>query len=474
MATSGPVTSQLPGSRPMPIVGRHGNFAQFLRDPIHYMQASYEAYGPLSALVDHDRRHVLAVGPEYNRQILSDSSLFYTVFDTMMPERLKRRQKAFGLLQMNGEQHKQQRRLMMPAFHRKRIELYRDDMITLTETMLEQWWPGRQIDLSHEMQQLTLRVASKTLFGLDTSDRSVEMGHLIKRWLDTPFFAPEVIFFPFDVPGAPFRRAVRIAEQLSAELLHMIQCKRAMLHQSLDEQYDVLTMLIQARDEDGGMLTDQELLGQATTLLIAGHETTANTLTWCLLLLAQHPHVLAELLDEITGVLGGAAPSVEQLNALPLLEGVIKESLRLLPTVALGTRMSTAPFQIGRYHLPKGAFVSFSQHLTHRLPDLYPEPLKFKPERWAAIDPSPYEYIPFGGGPRMCIGAVFAMMQLKIVLAMLLQRYKLGIAPGTRVDWQLGMTLGPKGALPMTVMAHSHRFSKSPILGTIHEMVDLG
>lgn len=162
-------------------------------------------------------------------------------------------------------------------------------------------------------------------------------------------------------------------------------------------------------------------------------------------------------------MLRGSAPTVEQLGRMPLLERVIKESMRLLPTAAIGSRVSTGPFELGPYHFPRRTFVNFSQYLTHRLPELYPEPQRFKPERWETIDPSPYEYLPFGAGPRMCIGATFAMTELRIVLAMLLQRFRLAVVPGAQIDWGMTITLGIKGPLPMTVVAQDRRFSKTTI-----------
>jgi cytochrome P450 len=453
----------------MPVLGWRGNSIIFLRDPMRYLQRSYETYGPLSGLVRDDPRSVFAIGPEYNHQLLSDSRLFYTIFETITPERLKRRRRSIGILNMNGEQHKQQRRLMQPAFHRKQIEGYRDDMVAITRAALDTWRPGQTLDIAQALQQLTLRVAGKTLFGLDLSREARGFGVLIKQLLDTPFFTPSISLLPIDLPGTPFRRMMEQSRRLDDAILALIARKRA----DTSSQRDVLATLIAARDEEGGSMTDMELLGQTTTLLIAGHETSSNALAWTLFLLAQHPHVLADLVDELDGALRGAAPTVEQIKELPLLERVIKESMRLLPPAALGSRVSTAPFELGPYEMPKGAIVTFSQYLTHRLPELYPEPLKFRPERWERIDPSPYEYLPFGAGPRMCIGASFAMMEIKLVLAMLLQRYRLQVVPGANVDWQVKITLAPSNGMPMTVSAQDRQYTKTEVRGTIHEAVDL-
>src|SRR5919199_3768480 len=326
--------------------------------------------------------------------------------------------------------------------------------------------PGSSIRSSRRSRPNVSRsVAAKTLFGLDLSDAAEGMGLLIKRWLQTPFFSPSIALVPLDVPGTPYHRMLATTDRLEDAMLALIARKRA----TAADQSDVLATLIQARDEDGTGMTDMELLGQTTTLLVAGHETSSNALSWTLFLLAQHPDVYAALVDEIEGTLHGTAPRVEQLRELPLLERVVKESMRLLPPATLQSRISTGPFALGPYDLPQGAIVTLSQYLTHRLPELYPDPLKFRPERWTRIDPSVYEYMPFGAGPRMCIGASFAMMEIKLVLAMLLQRYRLSLLPGTTVDWQGKITLAPKGALPMHVAMQYRQFSKTPARGPIHE-----
>ncbi len=219
-------------------------------------------------------------------------------------------------------------------------------------------------------------------------------------------------------------------------------------------------------------MSDMELIGQANTLFIAGHETSSNALTWTLFLLTQHPGDFADVVDELDGVLGGATPGVAQIGKLHKLEQVIKESMRLLPPAALTSRISTAPFELGPYSLPKDTIVTFGQYITHHMPELYTEPDKFIPRRWETIDPSPYEYLPFGAGPRMCIGATFAMTEIKLVLAMLLQRYRPAVQVGTQIDWHMRVTLAPR-SMPMAVEAQDRQFTKQPVGGNIHELVDL-
>lgn len=461
--------SPISGPAPTPIIGGLGNAYKYLRDPVTYIAELYKHHGRLALVVAGDQRHIIAIGPEYNRLVLSDAQLFHTIFEHITPDRVKARRRGIGLLNMNGEQHKQQRRLMMPAFHRKQVEGYHQTMVAFTQNVLDQWSPEQQIDIAEQMSQLTLRIACQTLFGLDVTDRAQAIGQLVNRFLAANPFAPQVMLFPFDLPGTPYRRMFAAADALDDEILALIQRKRA----TPSEQHDVLATLIHARDENGGGMTDLELIGQATTLLIAGHETSANALAWTLFLLSQHPQVHADVVDELTGVLDGNAPTIEHIGRLPLLERVIKESMRLLPPAALVTRISTGPFEIGGHQRPEGTMVTVSQYATHRLPELYQEPQRFNPQRWETIDPSPYEYMPFGAGPRMCIGATFAMMEIKIVLAMLLQRFRLDTVANAQIDHQFRITLSPKGGIPMVVAQQDRQFVKVPVRGNIHKMIDL-
>lgn len=469
MAATASLQPRMPGPAPMPLLGARGNLLRFLADPISYMERVYGRYGTLASMTNGNLAQVLGFGPDYNRLLLSDAGRFYTIFEALTARQLKQRRRGVGLLAMNGEQHKQQRRLMMPSFHRKQVESYRDVMVAFTQQALDGWRLGQHIDVAREAGQLTLRIACQTLFGLDIADGAPELRQLASRLLSNNQFAPQNMLFQVDLPGTPFHALLRNAERLEDAILELIRRKRA----QQAEQIDVLALLMAARDENGAQLTDFELIGHTTTLLLAGHETTANTLCWTLLLLAQHPHILADLLDELDGVLQGAAPSVEQLGRLRLLEQVIKESLRVLPPAAMMSRISTQAFEIGPYALPPNTFVTLSPYMTHRLPELYDAPRVFRPRRWETLDPTPYEYIPFGAGPRMCIGMSFAWMELKIVLAMLLQRFRPAIVPNARVDYQVKITLSPKGGLPMLVAANDRQFDRVAVRGTINRLVDI-
>ena len=452
----------------MPFVGWRGNLVRFGSDPLGYAQQLYRTYGELVAFVAERPGWVFAFGPQYNHTLLANPDLFHSSPFMQAPPGSALGRLTSGLLSMNGVPHRQRRKLVLPAFHRQRVESYHADMVAAVEQLLAAWRIGAQLDIAREMQKLTLRIASKTLFGLEAGPEADRLGLQIKRWLNLlDSLGPSLV--PLDWPGFPLRRLLRLSDRLDANIHTMIERRRA----GAADRSDVLSMLLQARDEDGASMSDAELIGQATVLFIAGHETSSNALTWTLFLLSQHPRILSDLRDELHGLLHGAAPTPAQREHLPLLDRVLKESMRLLPPASISLRVSTAPFELGPYQLPRGTTVFFSQYVTHHMPELYPQPERFLPERWAAIDPPVYAYLPFGGGPRMCIGASFALLEIKIALALIVQRFTLALRPGARIDRRLRITLAPRQGMPMIVHSPDRALPVNRPRGNIREMVEL-
>jgi cytochrome P450 len=460
----------MPGPRPDPILGWRGALMPFAADPVGYLTKIWRDYGNVAAISRSEPVLVFAFGPEYNRQIFPNAELFHTnplgtfsVTDETAMSRISN-----GLLSMNGAHHRQQRRLMMPAFHRRQVDGYRDRMVAAVEQVIDTWRPGEQRDMAEEMQRLTMGVALKTLFSLEPSPEASRLAALFKESLDISF-SPLDQVIRIDLPGTGYYRLMRLAEQIETAVQSLVDQRKA----SGSEQQDVLSTLIATHDEDGQRLSDAELIGQTYTLFVAGHETSSNALCWTLFLLDQHREVLADLRDELAGVLQGAAPTVEQLGTLPLLDAVVKESLRLMPPASLLLRRSTAPFTLSCYELPENTAVFLSPYITHRMPEVFDNPLRFDPARWQDIEPSLYEYLPFGAGPRMCIGTTFALMEIKIALAMLVQRFQLTIPPGAQVDQELRLTLRPRNGLPMNIHASGQARERSPVHGNIHEAIAL-
>ncbi len=460
----------LPGPRPDPLLGWRGALLPLSQDPLHVMLDLHERYGNLVALSRSAPVIMFAFGAEHNRRLLSDANLFHNQigFGLAMPEGSAAARISNGLLAMNGERHRQQRRLMLPAFHRQQVADYHALMIETIERGLSTWTAGQTRDIAREMQELTLAVALRTLFSLEPGPTARTLGEFFTASLNVDI-SPLESLLPQTFPGPGTRRLISLAEQIEAQVRALIAERRA----DPTPRKDVLATLIAVRDEDGQALSDDELVGQTYTLFAAGHETSANALAWALFLLQQHPAILADLHAELDSALGGAAPSLEQLNRLPLLDGVVKEVLRLMPPASLLLRVSTAPVRLGGYELPADTAIFLSPLITHRDPAVFPDPLAFRPARWTGADPSLYAYLPFGAGPRMCIGTTFALMEIKLTLALIVQRFRLELPASATVDPELRLTLRPRGGLPMRIHAQDRVFSSTAVQGKIRRLVDL-
>lgn len=465
--SNGTTGSALPGPEPFPVVAWRAHLIRFMRDPVAYMGALHRAYGDIAGLVAGSTQRFFAFGPAYNEQLLRHTALFHREgFTVEGPADSALHRLGVGLFSMNGERHKQQRRLLMPAFQQKRIESYRDAMAAITALTIDGWQAEEQRDMWQEMLHLTQRITARTLFGLDTPQAD-SLGAQIEEWLRLN--AHPLMMLPLHAPGTPYHRLLMCSQRLEQHLVAIAWQRSAMPSGDLD----ALGLLVQAHDTGNGAMTTHELVGHMSTLFIGGYEAAHNALTWMLFLLSQHPAIAADLADELHGVLHGAAPTVEQLARLPLLDRVIKESLRLLPPVVYSSCVSTAPFGMGPYEFPAGATIWFSQYITHHMPDLYEQPRRFQPQRWLNSTPSPYAYFPFDAGSRACIGVHIATMIFKVALAMIVQRYRLVVPAGTTIDRHLGITLAPKRGLPMLILPRDRRFRAYDVRGNIHEMVDL-
>lgn len=245
---------------------------------------------------------------------------------------------------------------------------------------------------------------------------------------------------------------------------------------STGEDKDALARLVHAVDDDGARFTDDELLAESMTLFFAGHETMAKTMSWTMFLLERHPALLAEVLDEIDGVLGGRSVTAADIVRLPLLDRVIEESTRVLSSVPLlFLRVPADDLPLGSITLPKGANVVVSPYATHRDPALYPRPRRFEPERRVGLEPSIYEYLPFGAGPRLCIGATFARQALRLMIATVLQRVRVSIVRGANISrLTRANIMRPRHGLPAHIQGpHRRRLRPEPIRGDIHELVEL-
>ena len=412
---------------------------------------------------------LLVAGPEFNRQIFGDPARFRTTGQLIRgPKGSAQQRIRFGLTRMNGAQHRQQRQLIMPAFHKSAVEGYHNLIVEFATAALDKWRPGQTYDIHREMRAFVLRVASTILFSPDPNE-GLALGKLIEEW-QVRNFSAAVWRSPLDLPGTGYRRLLRHAERIEEAILSMIAKRRT----NPENRRDVLSLLMQARDDENRGMTDEELVGQATILFAASFETAATTLTWTLFLLAQHPAVMRKLMDELDTVLSGNSPTPNKLPELEFLSWVIKESMRVLPAVPYAIRATARRVKIGPFKLPHGSTIVCGHYLTHHMAEIYSEPERFRPERWQSIDPGQYEYLPFSAGPRMCIGAGFATQLLKISLALMLQRFRFQVIPGSRIDRVVRITMQPRHGMPMKIIENDRQYSASEVTGQIHEMVTFG
>lgn len=358
-----------------------------------------------------------------------------------------------GLLTIDGDFHRQQRRLVQPAFHKRRIESYATTMTSHTEEMLATWHRGEVRDLAVEMQQLTLRIVAKTLFDVDLQNESGQLG---KAFTDVITFPGErrlawQNFVRIDSPLTPYGRFLRGRATLDKTIFGIIHERRA----SGQDSGDVLSMLLQAQDEDGGTMTDQQVRDQTMTFFAAGHETTANSLAWTFYLLSNNYTAWDRLQAELAQVLGGRTPTLDDLPNLVYTDMIIKESMRLYPPAWVIGRRAAAACEIDGYQLPAGQVVMLPQYIIQRLPEIWGANADaFVPERFDPAHPQEvpqFAYFPFGGGLRMCIGMPFAQMEARLLLATIAQRHHPRLVPGFPVVPQTMITLRPKHGLKMTI-----------------------
>jgi cytochrome P450 len=322
-----------------------------------------------------------------------------------------------------------------------------------------------------EMTDYMLRVTSLLLFQCDADGLAYETGRAVERWVTLNSAVSVGAFVPEARTGASYDELLAAASSLEEKVRALIEQRRA----GGAAGDDVLSRLISAHDDSGVGMTDAELIGQTTVLFVAAHLTTANTLTWTLFLLAQHPHVASALVEELDAALGGEVPSLRQLEGLPLLDAVIKESMRILPASAYSHRVNVRPVRLGDLPLPAGTPIVFSPVITHHMPELFPEPEAFRPERWRTISPSPYAYFPFAAGPRMCIGAGLATMILRHTLTVILQHFRFSVEPGATIDARIDWTmLNPATGMPMRLLPPEAEFARAPVNGSVLDLVELG
>lgn len=398
--------------------------AGFMLTPTRFLKACHQRCGDYFTLrPTPDREVVFTVDPAAVRKVFTgDPNLLYAGEGNVALAPLLG---SGSVLLLDGPEHLRHRKLMLPAFHGDRMRAYGETMTDVAERHVAEWPRGDAFPVLPSMQAITLEIIMRAVFGFDDRERRERIGDPLRRLLDTVGSRTRVMAMAMTAgrygPLSPWRRFARIRAEADALLRAEIRSRRS--GPGGADGDDVFSMLLAARDPDGNPMTEDELADELMTLLVAGHETTATALSWTIERLIRTPEVLATLLDE------------QRAGRGEYMDAVVKESLRLRPVVPGVVRRLQAPMEFGGWELPAGANIAPSIYLLHRRPDLYPEPDAFRPERFLGDDaPGTYEWIPFGGGVRRCLGASFALFEMRTVLSVVLERVQLAADRDLRAE----------------------------------------
>jgi len=436
---------------PRPFLGM-APFLAMRRNPLPYMEELHREYGDLVCYRPPGRQVFMLFHPEMTQDMLVTHARNHHQGRVMQRSRSVL---GNGLLTSEDGFHLRQRRLIQPAFHRQRVFGYGKAMVDYAERHQQRWRSGQVLDLHQEMMRLTLAIVGKTLFDTDVEGDSSEIGRALTTFMHLFKFA----VLPFSeylekLPIPPVLRMRKARERLDRIIYRFIEERR----RSGEDRGDLLSMLLAAQDTETGGASDRmdndQVRDECVTLILAGHETTANALTWTFFLLAQHPEIAERLKGELNQVIGERPPAPEDYPNLKYTEMVFSESMRLYPPAWGIARTVVEPYEAFGAMFPKNAILLTSQWITHRDPRWHPNPLRFDPERWApqarASRPK-FSYFPFGAGPRQCIGESFAWMEGVLVLASIARRWNVSVVPETRVELLPLITLRPKHGMKLRV-----------------------
>ena len=440
---------------------------QWLTNPLEYMEACAKRYGDI---------FTLQLGQNFAPQVfISNPQAIQQIFTTD-PKQLDSGEPAGiesplagrqSLLALDGKPHQRQRKLLTPPLHGERMLAYGQLIRKITEQVTSQWQVGEAFSALPTMQVISFQVILKAVFGLEDGPRYEKLKELLIEILNpkVPIVRTLLLIFPAlrqDLGAwSPWGKYLRVRQQINELIYAEIRERK---EQPDSSRTDILSLMMAARDEAGEPMTDQELRDELMTLLVAGHETTATTLSWALYWIHHLPQVHEKLLQELDNL--GEQPDPNAILRSPYLNAVCSETLRLYPvaTSALN-RLVKSPLQIGEYNFEPGTILIPSIYLTHHREDLYPEPKQFKPERFLERQFAPYEYLPFGGGNRRCIGMAFALFEMKLVLATVLSDWQMELVDSKPVQpVRKGLLFSPAGGVQMVVK--EKRLQNQPILQT--------
>ncbi|KAB8335222.1 cytochrome P450 [Scytonema tolypothrichoides VB-61278] len=444
-------TNNLPDGPKMPVFLRR---MKFIFQPLEYVEDFAKVYGDSFTLWSRNDSPIIYFShPQALQQIFNaDSSRLNAGSGNRGLQFLLG---SNSLILLDGDCHQRQRQLLTPPFHGDRMRAYAETIREITQQVTDEWKMGKPFNIRASMQEITLRVILRVVFGLDEGSRLEKIRHLLSLLLDSigsPLLSAGLFFrFLQKDFGAwsPWGRVLRLRKQIDEMIYALIRERRA---ESDQNRQDILSLMMSARYEDGQPMTDEELRDELMTLMVAGHETTASALTWAFYWIDYLPEVRDKLLKELDTL--GENPDPSTIAKLPYLTAVCQETLRIYP-IAMNAfpRIVRLPIEIQGYTLPEGTIIIPNIYLAHHREETYPQPKQFKPERFLSRQFSPYEYLPFGGGNRRCIGLTFAQYEMKLVLATILSRFQVSLVNRRPVrPVRRGLTVAPPAGMQMVAM----------------------
>jgi cytochrome P450 len=461
---------KISGPSPAPGLGWLPWLIRFALNPLDSLEDMRRRYGDILRLGFKKYPVVMIFHPDYNRQILRDPSMFYSYNLDLLPISFPKdssiKRATTGMPLMNGPRHTDHRSALLPYFHKKFITRYHDSCVEVTERKIAGWQPGMEVNLRLEMEQLAMWLATEPVLGLDPEKEGNAIGGQLEHTMKL-VMNPFVLMFPYNIPGMPFHHLMKNAEQME-RIVHRVIARKK--EAGLTGQ-DILSIMIQLHEEDPERLSESELIGHTTTMFRGGYNPSGMALYWTIFLLSQHPHQFRKVLEELDQLVKGDIPTQQEVESMPYLEGALKEAMRLFPAGTWTGRLAMQDFTLDSHPFSRGTWVMMSPYITHRIPEVFPEPYQFRPERWLSIHPSAYEFMPFSAGPRYCIGASLAMMQLKIALTMLFKCYRFSLKPGTRVDCAGFNSIRPKHGLPMILGEPGDELKRVTFRGDVRKIV---
>jgi cytochrome P450 len=460
----------IPGPSPAPVLGWLPLLLRFALDPLVSLERLYKRYGKILWLGFRNYPVVLIFHPELNRQILRDPSTFYSYNLDLLPIPFPKDSSILrattGMPLMNGPRHTDHRSTLLPYFHKKFITRYHASCVQVTKRKIAGWHPGMQVNLRAEMEQLAMWLATEPVLGLDPQTEGASIGRQLERTMKL-VMNPFVLMLPYNIPGVPFHTLLKNADEMERIIRRVIAHKKEV---GITGD-DVLSAMIQLHEQDPERLSESELIGHTTTMFRGGYNPSGMALYWTIFLLSQHPEALQSVLQELHQLVEGDIPTAQEVERMPYLEGALKEAMRLFPAGTWTGRLAMQDFTLDSHPFSAGTWVMMSPYMTHRLPEIFPDPYKFRPERWLSIHPSAYEFMPFSAGPRYCIGTSLALMQLKIALTMLFKRFRFTLKPGTKVDCTGFNSIRPRHGLPMILRPPDGEFQPVDFQGNVRRIV---